>query len=726
MEDPTYPLNPKQLEAVHCTEGPVMIFAGAGSGKTRTLTYRFAHIIHSGLARPSQVLAVTFTNKAAREMRERITDLTQARAYGLPVTTFHAFCLRMIREHGEAIGLDVKISVLDGSEQKRLLTTLFKEMAINSRFLTPRRALWEIQHAKAHGILPERYTFGPYDLIKKRVAEIYEVYQKRLAVLNAMDFSDILLHAYHLLTHSSETLSFFRETYRYVMVDEYQDTNFIQYQLIKLLAFGHRNLCVVGDDDQSIYSWRGASKENIRLFHEDFPEAKVVKLEQNYRSTKTILKCASHLIRHNVERTEKNLWTENNDGEPVCLYEADNEEDEAAWIVSTISELNNRKIPWSAFAIFYRTNAQSRIFEEKLIRQGIPYQIFGGFKFYDRMEIKDIVAYLRCLVNPRDEFSFRRAMTAPSRGIGKVTLDAIALFAKDQGLSYFDALGKITAQPTFRMRKKVQPFYDWMCELKKSIPDLTLPDIVERIVVDTGYLRPYRESRDPRAQTIVENVEELVAAVTVYQQEAPSPSLEDFLDQITLMTDTDNLDEKAGRVTLMTLHSAKGLEFPVVCIAGLEEGLFPHEQSLMDESKVDEERRLFYVGITRGQQRVFLSHCLERNQYGKRKARPPSRFLRELPAGTVRIEGRPSRTASYRSRRTAPVSSVGQAVEPSPGELKGNGAGFIVGERVLHPTFGKGTIRVREKKGDQLKLLIKFEGLGLKLIYPNFVELIKL
>jgi len=726
MEEKTYPLNPKQLEAVHCTEGPVMIFAGAGSGKTRTLTYRFAHIIHSNLARPSQILAVTFTNKAAREMRERITDLTQARGFGLPVTTFHAFCLRMIREHGAAIGLDTKVSVLDGSEQKRLLATLFKEMNVNSRFLTPRRALWEIQHAKAHGILPERFTFGPYDLIKKRVAEIYEVYQKRLTALNAMDFSDILLHAYHLLTHSDATLAFFRETFRYVMVDEYQDTNFIQYQLIKLLASGHRNLCVVGDDDQSIYSWRGASKENIRLFHKDFPEAQVIKLEQNYRSTKTILKCASHLIRHNTERTEKTLWTENSDGDPVGLYEADNEADEAAWVVSTITGLNNKGMPWSAFAVFYRTNAQSRIFEEKLIHQGIPYQIFGGFKFYDRKEIKDIVAYLRCLVNPRDELSFRRAMATPSRGIGKVTLNAIATFAKDHGLSYFDALGEIAEQPGFRMKNKLQPFYDWMRGLKKSVPDLTLPEIVEKIVTDTGYLRPYRDSNDPRAQTTVENVEELVAAVTVYQQEAPLPSLEDFLDQITLMTDTDNLNEKAGRVTLMTLHSAKGLEFPVVCIAGLEEGLFPHERSLMDESKVDEERRLFYVGITRGQQRVFLSYCLERNQYGKRKTRPPSRFLRELPAGTVLIAGRSSRTPSYRSRRVAPASTVAPTAERPPGKSKGSETDFTVGERILHPIFGKGTVRVREVKGDQLKLLIRFEGQGLKLIYPGFVELVRL
>ena len=731
MEPLDYPLNERQMEAVSRAEGPLMVFAGAGSGKTRTLTYRFARLIQTRRAHPAEILAVTFTNKAAREMRERIAEITGIRSRRLFVSTFHAFCLWMLRNYGEKGGIDPKFTILDDGDQRRLMNTLFKEMNINSRLLNPRRALWEIQHAKAHGIGPDHYTYGAYDLIGKRVAEIYEAYQKRLAELNAVDFSDLLLNAYRLLVHSPDTLAHFRNAFRYVMVDEYQDTNFIQYQLIKHLSWEHRNLCVVGDDDQSIYSWRGANKENIRLFREDFPEAVVIKLEQNYRSTKTILKCASHLIRHNTSRTEKTLWTENAPGDPILLYEADDEEDEARWVIETAQSLHGEGFPWHAFAIFYRTNAQSRVFEEQLIRRGIPYQIFGGFKFYDRKEIKDLLAYLKVLVNPGDEMAVRRAIAAPSRGIGKVTLDQVKTFAVTRHLPFFEAMGKICEDPGFRMKKKVQPFHAWMTEVRSFVGREKISRILEKIVAESGYLLPYRGSSDPQAQSIVENVQELIAAVTAYEEEAEAPSLEAFLDQVSLMTDTDTFNASAGKVTLMTLHSAKGLEFPVVFITGLEEGLFPHERSLMDETKVDEERRLFYVGITRSRQRLFLSHCVVRNQFGRAAFRPPSRFLRELPADTLKrcAIGKATPQKTDRRRRPAsphPISSDIPAAPREPHMPPGNGDDFRVGQQVLHPTFGKGTIKVREVANAHPKLLIHFEGVGLKLIYPKFVELKRL
>ena len=729
METSLYPLNERQLEAVTHTEGPLMVFAGAGSGKTRTLTYRFAHLIRAKKAHPAEILAVTFTNKAAREMRERIIDITRIRPRRLSVSTFHAFCLWMLRSYGDKGGFDPKFSILDDGDQRRLMNTLFKEMNINSKLLNTRRALWEIQHAKAHGIAPDNYTYGAYDLIGKRIAEIYEAYEKRLAELNAMDFSDLLLNAYRLLIRSPEVLTHFRQAFRYIMVDEYQDTNFIQYQLIKQLSSEHRNLCVVGDDDQSIYSWRGANKENIRLFHKDFPEAVVIKLEQNYRSTKTILHCASHLIRHNTSRTEKTLWTENAAGDPIILYEAGDEEDEARWVIDTIQALRSEGFPWHSFAVFYRTNAQSRVFEERLIRQGIPYQIFGGFKFYDRKEVKDLLAYLKILINPGDEIAVRRAIAAPSRGIGKVTLDQIKTFAVTNGLPFLEAMGKISEDSGFKMRKKVRPFYEWITGLRSLLGQERIADILEKIVTESGYLLPYRGSNDPQAQSIVENVQELIAAVAAYEEEADDPSLEEFLDLVSLMTDTDTLNETAGKVTLMTLHSAKGLEFPVVFITGLEEGLFPHERSILDESKVDEERRLFYVGITRSQKRLFLSYCEERNQYGRAAFRPPSRFLRELPPETLqRAEGR---TKSFTSQRTHFSPGSTAAGEPasdtsSPPTSSGNGNEFKVGDRILHPTFGRGVIKVREVSNSHPKLLIHFEGIGLKLIYPKFVELKRL
>jgi len=723
MKHLSYPLNEKQLKAVAHTEGPLMIFAGAGSGKTRTLTYRFAYIIQAQRAHPSEILAVTFTNKAAREMRERIVGITGIRPRGLFVSTFHSFCLWILRSYSDRIGIDPKFAILDDSDQKRLMNTIFKEMNINSRILTPKRALWDIQHAKAHGISPQSYTYGPYDLIGKRVAEIYEVYQKRLMALNAMDFSDLLLNAYRLLVHSEDTLAHFRKAFRYVMVDEYQDTNFIQYQIAKQLSWEHRNLCVVGDDDQSIYSWRGANKENIRLFREDFPEAAIIKLEQNYRSTKTILKCASHLIRYNASRTKKTLWTENTQGEPITLYEAEDEEDEAKWVIKTIQSLSANGHFWQDFAVFYRTNAQSRVFEEQLIHRGIAYQIFGGFRFYDRKEIKDLLAYLKCLVNPRDEISFRRAIAAPSRGIGKGTLEQIKTFAASRALTFLDALGKICEEPTFRMKKKVRPFYEWLVNVKSLVGNKSLSVILKKIVIDSKYLDPYRDSSDPRAQSIVENVEELIAAIASYEEEALSPSLEDFLDHVTLMTDTDTLGETSGKVTLMTLHSAKGLEFPIVFITGLEEGFLPHERSMLDEEKVDEERRLFYVGITRSQKRLFLSFCDERKQFGRYTCKPPSRFLKELPQEIIKLV-KPDKTP--RNYRAHGYPSKITPVSPPSGEPFEGAETFQVGQQVLHPTFGKGTIRVREVKNQNPKLLIQFEGVGLKLIYPQFVELVRL
>ncbi len=707
-----------------------MIFAGAGSGKTRTLTYRFAYLIQEANVHPTEILAVTFTNKAAREMRERIVKITGIQPWKLTVSTFHAFCLKLLRDFGEAMGLDPTFTILDASDQNRLLRTIFKDLDINTRLVSIRHAMWQIEHAKAHGITAQAFTPGPFDLIGKRVAEIYDTYEKRLKALNAMDFSDLLLNTYRLLNHSPETLAHFRRLYRHIMVDEYQDTNFIQYQIVRLLALEHRNLCVVGDDDQSIYSWRGANKENIRLFRQDFPEAKVILLEQNYRSTKTILRCASHLIRHNEARTEKTLWTENAEGDPVSLYEAEDEDDEARWVIATIQALREEGHPWHDFAVFYRTNAQSRVLEERLIHRGIPYQIFGGFRFYDRKEIKDILAYLRLLLNPWDVFSLRRAIGTPPRGIGKSTLDKVEAYAHERGLPILEALGRICEEPGFRMKSKARPFYEWIISLRSDIETGRPSTLIERVVTESGYLTPYRGSSDPHEQAIIENVEELITATESYEQEAEAPSLADFMDHVSLMTDTDTLDETAGRVTLMTLHSAKGLEFPVVFITGLEEGLFPHDRSLQDESKVDEERRLFYVGITRSRQRLFLSFCNERSQYGHAAFRRPSRFLSELPRNQIHVVGK--NTSRFRPRVSSRPSPHVQAANPTSSAREeidndaGDNGDFRVGQEVIHPTFGKGIIRVKEVKDQNAKLLIHFEGLGLKLIYPKFVELVRL
>jgi len=628
-------LNKEQAEAVLHTEGPVLILAGAGSGKTRVLTYRIAYLIEEKSVYPSNILAITFTNKAAREMKDRVQKLI-GNADNMWISTFHSACVRILRKNVESMRDYKKNFVIyDSKDQESLIKECLKELNLNEKNFPFRAVSAEISKAKDMLMTPDKYyDKNMHDIKKRKLAEIYKLYQKKLQKNNALDFDDILYKTVELFELNPEILQYYQNKFKYIMIDEYQDTNFCQYTLVRLLAKQHRNLCVVGDDDQSIYSWRGADIGNILNFEKDFPGAKVVKLEQNYRSTQVILDAANSVIKNNFARKNKHLWTENGEGRSIIFHNAMDEWGEANFILDEVERLvseENREL--GDFAILYRTNAQSRVLEEACMSHGIPYKIVGGFKFYDRKEVKDIIAYLRVIQNPDEDLSLKRIINIPKRGIGNTTLDAIVQHAAAGGDSIFGALLEVDSIDgvSTKAKKGIKDFVRIMTELMGMAETEGVSKLLKAVLDRTGYMEELKKDMDEEAQARYENVGELLSATMEFEEKNEDATLQSFLEQMALMSDIDNVEEGKSALIMMTLHSAKGLEYPFVFISGMEEGVFPSQRSYFEEKQMEEERRLMYVGITRAEERLYLTAAFERTMFGSTTYNTVSQFVREIP-----------------------------------------------------------------------------------------------
>ena len=733
-------LNPKQREAVELTSGPLLILAGAGSGKTRVLTHRIAHLISQKQIAADRILAVTFTNKAADEMKGRVWRLLGER--GSPrmwVATFHSASLRILRGHAPLLGYKNEFTIYDDTDQVRLIESCLGELGPSFQTLTPRLFASRINQAKNEAVVPAEFEsrFGG-DFLLEKVATLYPLYQKKLLENQAMDFGDLLLNTLLLFKNHPEVLRFYQQYFSHIHVDEYQDTNRCQYLLLNLLAEGHRNLCVVGDDDQSIYRFRGADIRNILDFQNDYPETKVVRLEQNYRSTGTILKAASGLVSHNRKRLGKTLWTENSEGEKVTLFRGETERDEAQFVVSEISRLR-KGLRLDEMAIFYRTHAQSRVLEDEFRKAKIPYAIFGGVEFYGREEVRDILAYLRLLVNPDDSISLKRVINVPRRGIGRMTIDRLERLASHLGQSLWQTLEWVTLGPGLSSPeaasilnrdglKKLKPFVDLIRDLREKKGTTPLVEFLMHLYEATGYWKMWEEQKTAESQGRLENLEEFVNVVSDYAREAESPTLEGFLDQSSLMSGIDELKTAGEKIPMMTFHLAKGLEFPAVFMVGMEEGLFPHNRSLESEEEVEEERRLCYVGITRAREKLLLSFVSQRSLFGSYQYNDSSRFLSEIPAECLETVSQPgSRQESFHridwTEAQGSWDDDNQTTESVSLSPKGTPLGFRRGLRVGHPVFGVGEIRACEPHSEGDKLTIAFSGSGVKKILSKYANL---
>ena len=646
-------LNPMQKEAVLHTEGPLLILAGAGSGKTRVLTHRVAYLIEEKQVNPWNILAITFTNKAAGEMRERVDQLVGFGAESIWVSTFHSTCVRILRRHIEYLGYTTNFSIYDSDDQKTLMKQVFKAMDVDTKQFKERSVLGTISSAKDKLIGPEEFLLNAgQDFRQRRIGEIYKEYQKRLKKNNALDFDDLIVKTVELFQNNSEVLNYYQERFKYIMVDEYQDTNLAQFKLVSLLASKYRNLCVVGDDDQSIYRFRGADIGNILSFEEMFPGAKVIKLEQNYRSTQNILNAANGVIRHNRGRKDKTLWTANGEGDLIRFKQFDTAREEADFVAR---EIRDSGYAYQEQAVLYRTNAQSRLLEERCIFYNVPYRLVGGVNFYQRKEIKDILAYLKTIANGVDDLSVLRIINVPKRGIGATTMGKVTIFASEHGMSLYDALREARQIPGLgKAAEKIGAFIGQMesFRARAQSDDYTIQDLIEGIMDETGYQQELEAEGEVESQTRLENIEELVNKAVSYEEDSEHPSLDEFLEQVALVADIDNMDESENRVTLMTLHSAKGLEFPKVYLVGLEDGLFPSMMSINSDDKTDmeEERRLCYVGITRAKNELVITSARQRMVNGETRYCKPSRFMEEVPGELLEEERLEPVLGSYGSR----------------------------------------------------------------------------
>jgi len=628
-------LNKEQGEAVLHTEGPLLILAGAGSGKTRVLTYRIAYLIEGKSVYPSNILAITFTNKAAKEMKERVQSLIGG-TDNMWISTFHSACMRILRKNVENLK-DYKKNfiIYDTKDQETVIKECLKELNLNEKNFPMRAVSAEISKAKDMLLTPDKfYDRNMHDMRKRKLADIYRLYQQKLQKNNAMDFDDILYKTVELFELNPDILQYYQNKFKYIMVDEYQDTNFSQYTLIRLLARQHKNLCVVGDDDQSIYSWRGADIGNILNFEKDFPGAKVIKLEQNYRSTQVILDAANSVIRNNSARKNKRLWTENGEGRSIIFHNAMDEWGEANFIMDEVERMmaeENRQL--GDFAILYRTNAQSRVLEEACMSHGLPYRIVGGFKFYDRKEVKDIIGYLRVIQNPDEDLSLKRIINIPKRGIGNTTLEAITQHARTTGDSMFGALLEVDsiAHVSTKAKKGIKEFVKIMSDLMSIAETERVSKLVKEVLERTGYLSELEKDGDEESQSRAENIKELLSATLEYEEKNENATLPDFLEQMALMSDIDRVEDGKAALIMMTLHSAKGLEYPFVFISGMEEGVFPSQRSYFEEKQMEEERRLMYVGITRAEIRLYLTAAFERTIFGNTTYNTVSQFVKEIP-----------------------------------------------------------------------------------------------
>lgn len=725
-------LNDRQCEAVNHTKGPLLITAGAGSGKTKVLTCRIAHLLELGVA-PYRILAITFTNKAAKEMKERVQNLVGAQADSIWLSTFHSFCAKLLRFEIDGFhGYTRNFTIYDSSDQLVLIKDCLKKLNLDDKQFTPRSVLGTISAAK--NVLMDAKTFAGQaeDFYQQKVSEAYELYQAKLKENNALDFDDLLFLAVRLLEEKDDVREKYQERFQYVLVDEYQDTNHAQYALTKILAAQWRNICVVGDADQSIYAWRGADIRNIIDFTRDYPDAASIKLEQNYRSTKTILNAANAVIDNNESRPRKTLWTENPSGNKVIHYQAQTEHDEADYIAGAI--YNRHEIshePYGDMAILIRTNAQSRVLEEKLMRYAIPYTMVGGTKFYDRKEIKDVLAYLRLLYNPEDSLSLTRIINVPKRNIGATTMEKVAAYAEGEGISLFEALSSPDAIPvTKRAQTALENFAAMIFDLLNDIDGMYVLSLIEKVIKDTGYgeMLDKEAEHDPQGESRKENVGEFLSVAKDYMDSNPDGNLQDFLENVALVSDVDDFESSESKVTLMTLHSAKGLEFPVVFLAGLDEGLFPHSRTLMDPEQIEEERRLAYVGITRAERQLYVTNAITRTMYGRISAYMPSRFLGEIPPELVEEYKRKS--AMPQSRMTAVpgqqrVSILSKPVATSLPKKHAVTDSFAKGDKVRHKIWGIGTVLDVIGDGPNMQMKIQFPTKGVRQVVVKYAPLEK-
>ena len=779
-------LNPMQREAVFTTEGPLLVLAGAGSGKTRALTHRVAYLIEEKGVKPWNILAITFTNKAAGEMRERVNQLVDFGADSVWVSTFHSLCVRILRRFIENLGYTTDFSIYDSDDTKTLMKQIFKDLEVNQKVLKERGVLGVISSAKNEMISPEEFLLSAKadgDSRLQRIGELYMEYQKRLKKNNALGFDDLLVKTVELFQAKQEVLEYYQDRFRYIMVDEYQDTNTVQFKLVSLLAAKYRNICVVGDDDQSIYRFRGANIKNILSFEETFPGAKVIKLEQNYRSTKMILDSANEVIKNNAGRKDKTLWTENEVGERPVFREFGSSFDEAEWVARDIVKKGG---PWKDYAILYRTNAQSRLFEEKCIAYNLPYRLVGGVNFYQRKEIKDILCYLKTIANGRDDLAVQRIINVPKRGIGAMSVARVNMFAMENDMSFYEALERVQAVPGIgKAALKIGVFTDQIGEFRKMLrEEKTIKDVIEAVLEKTGYREELKEEGEVEAESRLENIEELINKAVSYWESADEPSLSEFLEEVALVADIDSMDESEDRIILMTLHSAKGLEFPYVYLVGMEDGLFPSMMSLMEGPEaLEEERRLCYVGITRAEKRLTLTAAKSRMVKGEMQYARTSRFINEIPdvclerpdqddsksgwrktadaykdlaeeAGlpwaksadasgkaegghSGRFKDCPSGVSLFGQKSDAYKSPYASKTSGTPSSTPAFGKAFTVekpknldyseGDRVHHMRFGDGTVKAITDGGKDFEVTVEFdrETVGTRKMFASFAKLKK-
>lgn len=731
-------LNKEQREAVLHTEGPLLILAGAGSGKTRVLTYRMAHLIDECGVNPWNILAITFTNKAAGEMRERVDRIVGYGSESIWVSTFHSACVRILRRYIDRLGFDQKFTIYDTEDQKTVMKDVCRRLDVDTKMYKERVLMNAISHAKDEYISPEEFRLNAQgDFRQEKIAQIYLEYQKELKKNNALDFDDLIGKTVELFQSCPDVLEYYQDRFRYIMVDEYQDTNTVQFKLVSILAKKYQNLCVVGDDDQSIYKFRGANIENILNFEKVFPNTRVIKLEQNYRSTQNILDAANGVIRNNRGRKEKALWTEQERGEPIRFRHFQNAYEEAEYVTGEIQKkVRGQEAEYRDFAVLYRTNAQSRMFEEKFLLANIPYKIVGGVNFYSRKEIKDVLAYLKTIDNGKDDLAVHRIINVPKRGIGAVTINKVQAYADSRGISFFEALESAGDIPGLgKALLKIQPFVHLIHELRLKLADLTLEQLIGEILERTGYASNLKEEGTDEAEARLDNIGELVSKAVAYEEGSEHPELSGFLEEVALVADIDGVEAEDNRVLLMTLHSAKGLEFPYVCLAGMEDGIFPSYMSIVAEdpvAEIEEERRLCYVGITRAMKELLITAVRARMIRGENQYNQVSRFVREIPQEL--LGGKAALPPMPKVRQPAGNSAYTKAKERfraktfDPQQFKVVRAEHLdygVGDRVSHVKFGEGTVLDITEGGRDYEVKVDFDRAGVKKMFASFAKLKK-
>ena len=730
-------LNKQQQEAVFHTEGPVLILAGAGSGKTRVLTHRIAYLIEEKGVNPWNIMAITFTNKAAGEMRERVDKIVGFGSESIWVSTFHSSCVRMLRRFIDRLGFDTNFTIYDTDDQKTLMKDICKRLDIDTKIYKERSIMAAISSAKDELIGPEEYELKVMgDFSKRKIALAYKEYQKELKKNNALDFDDLIMKTVELFQACPDVLEYFQERFKYIMVDEYQDTNTAQFKFVSLLAGKYKNLCVVGDDDQSIYKFRGANIGNILGFENVFPDAKVVRLEQNYRSTQNILNAANQVIQNNMERKRKTLWTENEEGEKLHFRQFMNAYEEAEYIVGDISKkVREKDAQYRDIAILYRTNAQSRLFEEKFLMANIPYKLVGGVNFYARKEIKDLLAYLKTVDNARDDLAVRRIINVPKRGIGATTLTRVQDYAVSMGMSFYEALKEANAISTLgRAATKVEPFVTFIQTLRSKAEYLSPSELLKDIIESTGYVKELEAEGTEEAEARIENIDELITKVVSYEEENEEPTLSGFLEEVALVADIDSVDGDDNQVLLMTLHSAKGLEFPFVYLAGMEDGMFPSYMTITsdDPTEIEEERRLCYVGITRAMKDLTLTCAQQRMIRGETQYNKVSRFIKEIPRELVELgrefqEKKPMDIPMPTSFRQMKQAFKQPAFVPKQFEVKkADGLDYAVGDTVKHIKFGTGVVTAIVEGGRDYEVTVNFDKVGIKKMFASFAKLKKI